>query len=133
MGQGVVSTHPQSEEGLKTRSEAQQTKYHNVVTAVDGIRFDSKKEAARYRALMAMLQAGAIRDLKLQPEFTLIEAFKMPDGTQVKAERYRADFSYVQDGELIIEDVKSPATRKNRVYINKRKQMADKGYKIMEV
>ena len=47
--------------------------------------------------------------------------------------RYRADFSYRRNGELIVEDVKSAATR-TRVYINKRKLMQEKyGITVREV
>ena len=35
------------------------------------ITFDSQKEAARYDELMLLVQAGEIRGLRLQPEFTL--------------------------------------------------------------
>ena len=56
--------------------------------------FDSKKEARRYDELMAMLRAGQIRDLKLQPQFTIQEAYTTPEGQRVRAIRYQADFSY---------------------------------------
>lgn len=74
-------------------------KYHNVRTQrtlEDGgkVDFDSKKEARRYDELMAMLRAGQIRDLKLQPQFTIQEAYTTPEGQRVRAIRYQADFSY---------------------------------------
>ena len=46
-------------------------KYGNKKAVRNGIIFDSQKEAARYDQLMLRLCAGEIRDLKLQPEFTL--------------------------------------------------------------
>lgn len=67
-------------------------KYRNRKTVRNGISFDSQKEAARYDELMLMQCSGAIKDLKLQPEFTLQEAFKTPLGERVRAVRYRADF-----------------------------------------
>lgn len=39
----------------------------------------------------------------------------------------------MKDGKLVIEDVKSEITRKNPVYINKKKMMADKGLFITEI
>lgn len=97
------------------------------------IRFDSKKEARRYDALLVLLAAGAIAELKIQPEFTLTEAYTTPDGERVRAWRYRADFSYKRDGVLIVEDVKSSATR-TRVYINNCKMMREKyGIEVQEV
>lgn len=97
------------------------------------IRFDSKKEARRYDALLVLLAAGAIAELKIQPEFTLTEAYTTPEGERVRAWRYRADFSYKRNGVLIVEDVKSSATR-TRVYINNCKMMREKyGIEVQEV
>lgn len=108
-------------------------KYHAEKAERGKLKFDSKKEARRYDALVALLAAGEISDLRIQPEFTLVEAFTAPDGERMRAMRYRADFSYWRRGELIVEDVKSPATR-TRVYINKRKMMRDKfGIDVREV
>ena len=42
------------------------SKYRAVKTEVDGIMFDSKKEAARYVELKEKLDAGIIQDLKLK-------------------------------------------------------------------
>ena len=112
--------------------------YHNTPTEKTGadgekIRFDSKKEAERFDELMLMLQAGAISDLRLQQEFTLIEAYTTSDGKKVRAERYKADFTYWQNGEFVVEDVKSKAT-KTKTYEIKKKQMRDKyGIEIREV
>lgn len=69
-------------------------KYGNKKAVRNGITFDSQKEAARYDQLMLRLCAGEIRDLKLQPEFTLQEAFTTPLGERVRAIKYRADFAY---------------------------------------
>lgn len=81
-----------------------------------------------------LLRAGQIRELKLQPQFTLQESFVTPTGERVQAIRYVADFSYVNAlGEKIVEDVKSTAT-KTQKYEIKRKMMLDKfGISIREV
>ena len=109
------------------------SKYHAEKDKRGNIRFDSRKEARRYDALVLLLRRGEISDLRIQPEFTLIEAYTMPDGERVRALRYRADFSYRRNGELIVEDVKSAATR-TRVYLDKRKMMQEKyGITVREV
>ena len=117
------------QDGKKRRS-----KQGNVSTTVNGIHFDSKKEAKRYEELMLMLEAGLIRDLKLQPQFTLQEAYTTPDGVRIRSIIYKADFSYVKGSEKVVEDVKSDFTRKNKTYRMKNKMMAEKlGIIIQEV
>lgn len=102
------------------------SKYGNRVTYVDGVRFDSKREAERYTVLLVRLNTGEISRLKLQPEFTITEAYMMPDGRKVKAQRYRADFSYVlPDGREVVEDVKTEGT-KTQVFVNKQKLIYEK-------
>lgn len=108
-------------------------KYGAVKEDRGKIQFDSRKEARRYDALVLLLKSGEITDLKIQPEFTLIEAYTKPDGERVRAMRYRADFSYRRDGVLIVEDVKSSATR-TRTYLDKRKLMREiHGIEVEEV
>ena len=110
-----------------------ESKYHAEKDVRGKLKFDSKKEARRYDALVLLLRSGEISDLRIQPEFTLVEAYTMPGGERVRAMRYRADFSYRRNGELIVEDVKSAATR-TRVYLNKRKMMQEKyGITVREV
>lgn len=103
------------------------SKYGNRVTYVNEVKFDSAREAERYQVLMIRLGAGEIEKLKLQPEFTITESYRMPDGRLVKAQRYRADFSYVvkDTGEYVVEDVKTEGT-KTRVFINKAKMIYEK-------
>ena len=104
-------------------------KYRNVKTqrmvGQNVITFDSQKEARRYDELMALLKAERIRDLRLQPQFTLQESYKTHEGERVQAIRYIADFSYLKNGALVVEDVKSKAT-KTAAYHIKRKLMQDK-------
>ena len=114
------------------------SKYNSQKAVVNGISFDSQKEAARYRALMLLVEAGQIKDLKLQPEFTLQEAFKTPEGEAVRAVRYRADFSYlrpVREGvdtrwERVVEDVKGYKTKEYEI---KRKLLLGLGVKVVEL
>ena len=115
-------------------------KYHNkpterVTPAGNVLRFDSQKEARRYDELAALEQAGKIRDLRMQVDFTLQGAYTDTEGRRVRAIRYKADFTYMKqsfvdrDGEwqwaLVVEDVKSRATR-TKEYILKRKLMKER-------
>lgn len=114
------------------------SKYNNVKAVRGCIKFDSQKEARRYDELMLMLRAGLIKDLRLQPEFTLQEAFKTTEGEAVRAVRYRADFQYykaVKDGaetrwERVVEDVKGARTKDYEI---KRKLMLGIGVKVVEI
>jgi len=111
------------------------SKYRAIPTQIDGIHFDSKKEARRYGELLMLMRAGEIRDLECQPEFPLFTArYKGSDVHQVGT--YTADFRYRQGPTrtLIIEDVKSPATRKTAVYrLKKRMVEAAYGITVTEV
>lgn len=93
------------------------TKYKNTKIQYDGITFDSKKEKDRYIELKLLERAGEIKDLELQKVFVLVPAVKL-NGRTKPAVKYLSDFSYVQvkDGQTIVEDVKSPVTRKLAVY-----------------
>ena len=71
------------------------SKYYNIKSLVDGIQFDSKKEAARYGELKLLERAGEISELQVQPSFNLM----VNDQLICK---YIADFSY------LIEDKKYP-------------------------
>ena len=100
-------------------------KYGNQRVTVDGMRFDSKHEADYYfETLLPAWKCGAFQLLARQVPFDL------PGGI-----RYIADFVTVAvDGYVSVIDAKSAATRKNRVYINKKKQMkACWGIEIVEV
>lgn len=100
-------------------------KYRNTKCEQDGIKFDSLKERAHWFELVQRQARGEIRDLQLQVRFTLTERKKRDDGTWERASYYVADFVYfdVGAGKKVVEDVKSEATRKNRTYVQKRKQM----------
>lgn len=88
------------------------SKYHNKKNTVDGITFDSKKESNRYLELKMMEKGGLISNLRLQVRFSIC-----PKAGGNKRERfYVADFVYEERGKSIIEDVKSPITRRNPVY-----------------
>lgn len=106
-------------------------KYKNKKTTVNGMTFDSKKEANRYIVLSALERKGVIYDLKTQVPFELLPALKDNGKVIERAVIYKADFTYWKDGEYIVEDTKGVKTRD---YIIKRKLMLYKhGIRIKEV
>lgn len=104
------------------------SKFSNIRTEVDGIEFASKKEARRYGELKLLERAGRITGLKVQPSFPL-------DVNGKPICRYVGDFEYqTSAGDRIVEDVKSPITRKHPVYRLKAKLFeAVVGFPITEV
>ena len=110
------------------------SKYHSEKCRIDGLIFDSRKEARRYKELCLMLRAGVISRLERQVSFELIPVQR--DANRKILERavtYKADFTYWENGKYIVEDVKSEATR-TREYIIKRKLMLKVyGIQIREV
>ena len=101
--------------------QATESKYHSRKTTVDGIVFDSRKEAARYRELKLLERAGEIHGLKLQEKYMLIPA-QYKDGKCIEHEcAYIADFDYIEkSGRHIVEDTKGVRTKEYKI---KRKLM----------
>lgn len=85
------------------------SKYHARKTTVDGITFDSRKEADRYLVLKGMEEDGAIENLRRQVRYELVPAFDV-DGRHYRPTYYVADFVYVEDGKEVVEDVKGMIT-----------------------
>lgn len=92
-------------------------KYHSKKTIVDGKKFDSMKEAVRFRELYLLQRQGYIKNLQLQVRFELI-----PKQKGERACFYIADFVYTncETGQMVVEDVKGMRTE---VYKIKRKLM----------
>jgi hypothetical protein len=82
-------------------------KYNATKTTIDGIKFDSKKEANRYLELKLLEKAGEIAQLELQPRYLLQPAFGKNSKKYRKIE-YVADFQYLdmKTKERIVEDSK---------------------------
>jgi hypothetical protein len=96
---------------------------------IQGRRFDSKAEGARYVHLRLLERGGYIRDLECQPKFEIHAA----DVDRTKVAVYRGDFVYVDCAteERTIEDVKGVATS---TYTLKRKLVeAEYGVTIREI
>lgn len=87
------------------------SKYRARKTTVDGITFDSRREADRYLALKGMEEDGSIEGLRRQVRYELVPAFDV-DGKHYRPVFYVADFVYVdkETGEEVVEDVKGVRT-----------------------
>ena len=123
-------------------------KYGSKKTILDGIAFDSKKEANRWAELRILEKAGKIEDLRRQVKFVLIPA-QYEDSTEVyqrgvnkgKPKRgkllehecaYVADFVYrvTETGQTTVEDVKGcKVSKAYDIFVIKRKLMLER-YKI---
>lgn len=109
-GRVVAVATPSPAEGGK------QPKYRNRKVTVAGVTFDSAGEQRRYVELCQLQARGAISDLKHGVAFELAPACHLGGASKKPALRYRADFTYRENGALVVEDFKSPATRANPVY-----------------
>ena len=111
-------------------------KYKNIKVEVDGIKFDSKKEAKRYGYLQLLEVLGEIKDLELQPRFSLIKGVKFTGDARAKPDiRYTADFRYIDvlTNKVIVEDVKSAVTKEKTDYKMRRHMMlAIHGIEVIE-
>lgn len=97
------------------------SKYNNVRCEVDGERFDSIKEASRWKDLLLLQRAGEIKDLRRQVQYELV-----PPHGKNRGVYYVADFVYLErpkgwekiqaagqyvDWVGVVEDVKGVRTR----------------------
>lgn len=95
------------------------SKYKAIKTIVDGITFDSKREAYYYRLYSKLQESGLISELQLQPKFSFVYNNK-------KQFTYIADFSFKDDKGLHIIDVKGVLTPVFRL----KKKLIEAQYKI---
>ena len=123
------------------------TKYNASKCVVDGITFDSRKEAKRYCELKLLEKENVIRDLRLQVEFELLpnqyatEKRYGKNGKPLKDKKvllerrvvYRADFVYIlnETNETVVEDVKG--IRLDTYKIKKKLMLYRYGVRIKEV
>ena len=131
-------------------------KLNNISVTVDGIGFQSTREADRYCELKLLQRAGKISNLELQKKYELIPAqyetvetgefYKtgakkgQPKTKQVCVEQslcYIADFVYEENGKTIVEDSKGfrdPSSSTYAKFVIKRKLMLwIHGIRIREV
>lgn len=96
-------------------------KYYNEKVCLNGITFDSKKEARRWCELNLLLRAGKISEFHRQVKYVLIPAQRDGNGKLIEREcSYVADFVYFdkESNKIVVEDTKGVRTKE---YIIKRK------------
>lgn len=103
----------------------QQKKYKNKIIYYNNIKFQSIKERNRYMILNQAQKKGFIKELKMQVPYLLIDTIHYKGKTYPKT-KYYADFQYIENGKMIVEDVKSEITRKDKTYRIKIKLLLSK-------
>lgn len=100
------------------RKAEKRRKYGNEPVYLDGKRFDSKHEAMVYKDLLLRVKAGELKCILRQVKFDLADTEQL---------QYVADFVTISpDMRIEVLDAKSEATRKNKVYVIKKKLMREK-------
>ena len=104
---GGAIPHKQNNTKNNTKS-----KYSNKKVLIDGITFDSMKEANRYRELKLLEKVGEISNLVLQPVYVLLNGFEYK-GEKIRAIKYIGDFEYIEvkTGNKVLEDTKGFKTK----------------------
>jgi len=109
-------------EKKENKTSTNKNKYNNKKPIVDGIKFDSKKEARFYQNLKLLKAAGEVKDFELQPNFVLLEKDK--DRVTGRGIKYIADFKITySNGSVEVVDVKG---YKTQVYKIKKKLLLKK-------
>ena len=115
---------------MQPRRKRKRSKFGNIITNVDGIKFHSKKEAHRYAELKLLEKANEIQNLRLQVPYPC-KVYR-DEGGQISTVigKYIADFVYILNGEEVVEDVKGYRTD---IYRWKKKHVeAQYGIQILE-
>lgn len=88
----------------KSHGRKPRSKFHSSSEYIDGYFFQSKAEAARYRQLLLMWNAGEIQRFHRQV------AFDLGGGTT-----YKVDYMVVHnDGQIVYEDIKGFLTKESK-------------------
>lgn len=126
--EGIACPEPQQDVKGAGSSGRPRRKYRNEPVTVDGIRFDSKKEATRFGELSVVQGAGVIFDLECHPQYVF-------EHNGMRIGSFRPDFRYYDsNGQCVIEDVKSPSTRKETSYrLRKRMMKVFFGLEVIEI
>lgn len=107
------------------------SKYYSRKVTMNGVVYDSQKEANRWCELSLLQRAGKITNLQRQVKYELIPAQRIDGKVVERACTYVADFVYEENGNTVVEDTKGFKTKD---YIIKRKLMLYlKGIRIKEI
>ena len=120
----MVVNHVKNLNDIYPDNKKVKRKYNNIKIAYKGKIYASIKEANRAAELQILERAGVIKDLKTQVKFVLCPTQRIDGKVVERGLSYYADFTYYdKKGNYVVEDTKSPATRKSDKYIIKRKLM----------
>jgi hypothetical protein len=109
----------------KRPSSIRRNKYGNEQVVIDGHRFASHKEAARFAELCLLRRAGQISGLEVQPRFPITV-----NGVHICY--YVADFSYrLPNGLSVVEDAKGFKTPEYK--LKRRLMLAVHNVEVVEV
>lgn len=111
---------------------AKPSKYRNNKTLLNGIIFDSKVEAERYSELKLLEWSGRISNMDHKVRFELAPGVVI-NGRKRPPLRYFADFTYILDGKLIVEDVKGSKKVTEGYRIKRHLMKSDLDIDIMEI
>jgi len=108
---------------VKASTQPQErSKYRNVKTLVDGIRFDSRREADYWLALRERMRTGEITELQHQvafplmcPQMNALGNTQIGNGLLCQVAVYVADFTYRLNGVLMVVDAKGLKTQMYRL------------------
>lgn len=136
VGSVESAKNARARKSLDAAKVARPRKYGNVPTTdAQGVKHASKKQAARYRDLGLLMKSGEILMLAREVRF------RLPGGVEYRADHVTATpraievmASLVESGDLVVEDVKSEATRNDKLYKVKAKQMREcLGMEVREI
>lgn len=102
--------------GTQAYRTSNSNKYNAKKAEINGVRFDSLKEARLYQKLENMQRMGIISDLQRQVRFELV-----PKQKDERAVYYVADYVFKEGDKVVVADCKSAMTKKLPVYVVKRK------------
>lgn len=83
-------------------AESKDLPHHGAVIR----KYDSKKEYVRHKELELLERGKVIADLKWQVRILLHDGFVNRQGKKIRPIFYTADFTYIQNGKEVVEDVK---------------------------
>lgn len=106
--------------GIEYPKAPKNNKFNARKAVVDGIEFDSQREAEYYCELLLRQKAGEITKFELQPVFVLQEGYPW-NGRKIREIKYIADFKvFYPDGRIEIVDTKGYRTKE---YLMKKKML----------
>lgn len=104
----------------------QSKRFKNIRTVIDGITFDSRREARHYLTLKTLERTGHVKGLRCHPLYRL-------EVNGIVVARYRPDFDYYLEGVFTVDDVKSKWTITSVYRLKRRLMFAIHGITVREI